>query len=179
MAKYKIAVIRGDGIGIEVMEEGLKILNAVADRYDITWDFVEFPWGSDYYFEHGHMMPPDALDILSGVRPDLSWRSRAPRHPRPPYAQRAFAAYPAQIRSVRLRATKCPLSRHQRTAQGQRRLGHRSRGDKGEHRGRVCQRRRISVPRVPRRDRRTGWRIHPPRLRACHHPRLRASPGTK
>ena len=66
MAEYKIAVIRGDGIGVEVMEEGMKILNAVADRYDITWDFVEFPWGSDYYFKHGQMMPADALDTLAG-----------------------------------------------------------------------------------------------------------------
>ena len=47
------------------MEEGLKVLNTIADRYDITWEFVEFPWGSDYYFEHGHMMPPDALDTLA------------------------------------------------------------------------------------------------------------------
>ena len=42
MAEYKIAVIRGDGIGVEVMEEGLKVLNAIADRYDIKWDFVSF-----------------------------------------------------------------------------------------------------------------------------------------
>ena len=33
MAEYKIAVIRGDGIGVEVMEESLKVLNAIADRY--------------------------------------------------------------------------------------------------------------------------------------------------
>ena len=65
MAEYKIAVIRGDGIGIEVMEEGLKVLNTIADRYNIKWDFVEFPWGSDYYFKHGHMMPADALDTLA------------------------------------------------------------------------------------------------------------------
>ena len=65
MAKYKIAVIRGDGIGVEVMEEGIKVLKAIADRYDIKWDFVEFPWGSDYYFKHGHMMPADALDTLA------------------------------------------------------------------------------------------------------------------
>ena len=51
MAKYKIAVIRGDGIGIEVMEEGLKVLNAIADRYDIKWDFVEFPWGFRLLFQ--------------------------------------------------------------------------------------------------------------------------------
>ena len=65
MAEYKIAVIRGDGIGVEVMEEGIKVLNAIADRYDIKWDFVEFPWGSNYYFKHGHMMPADALDTLA------------------------------------------------------------------------------------------------------------------
>ena len=65
MAEYKISVIRGDGIGVEVMEEGLKVLNAIADRYNIKWDFVEFPWGSDYYFKHGHMMPADALDTLA------------------------------------------------------------------------------------------------------------------
>ncbi|MDE0481416.1 MAG: isocitrate/isopropylmalate family dehydrogenase, partial [Candidatus Poribacteria bacterium] len=35
MAEYKIAVIRGDGIGIEVIEEGIKVLNAIADRYNI------------------------------------------------------------------------------------------------------------------------------------------------
>ena len=46
MAEYKIAVIRGDGIGVEVMEEGIKVLNAIADRYDIKWDFVEFPPGA-------------------------------------------------------------------------------------------------------------------------------------
>lgn len=65
MAEYRIAVIRGDGIGVEVIAEGLKVLNAIADRYGITWEFVEFPWGSDYYFTHGQMMPADALDTLA------------------------------------------------------------------------------------------------------------------
>ena len=51
MAKYKIAVIRGDGIGVEVMEEGIKVLNAIADRYDIKWDFVEFPLGLRLLFQ--------------------------------------------------------------------------------------------------------------------------------
>lgn len=65
MDEYKIAVIRGDGIGLEVMEEGIKVLLAVAQAYDIKWNFVEFPWGSDYYFKHGRMMPTDALDTLA------------------------------------------------------------------------------------------------------------------
>ena len=65
MAEYKIGVIRGDGIGVEVIEEGIKVLLAVAAMYDIEWNFVEFPWGSDYYFKHGRMMPTDALDTLA------------------------------------------------------------------------------------------------------------------
>ncbi len=65
MSEYKIAVIRGDGIGVDVIEEGLKVLNEIARRYEITLEFTEFPWGSDYYFEHGKMMPDDALDTLA------------------------------------------------------------------------------------------------------------------
>jgi tartrate dehydrogenase/decarboxylase/D-malate dehydrogenase len=65
MAKHKIAVIRGDGIGVDVVEEGLKVLKAVAPRYGIEWQFQEFPWSSEYYFEHGKMMPDDALDTLA------------------------------------------------------------------------------------------------------------------
>jgi tartrate dehydrogenase/decarboxylase/D-malate dehydrogenase len=65
MAEYKVAVIRGDGIGVDVIEEGLKALQAVAGEFDITWRFTEFPWGSSYYFKHGRMMPSDALDTLA------------------------------------------------------------------------------------------------------------------
>ena len=65
MAEHKVAIIRGDGVGVEVIEEGLKVLTAVANGYDITWKFEEFPWGSDYYFEHGQMMPSDGLDTLA------------------------------------------------------------------------------------------------------------------
>ena len=65
MAEYKVAVIRGDGIGIEVVEEGLKVTRAVAGEHYIAWSFTEFPWGSDYYFKNGEMMPSDALDTLA------------------------------------------------------------------------------------------------------------------
>ena len=65
MSEYSVAVIRGDGIGPEVIEEGIKGLRAVGREYDITWKFTEYPWGSDYYFEHGRMMPMDALDTLA------------------------------------------------------------------------------------------------------------------
>ena len=65
MSEYKIAVIRGDGIGVDVIEEGLKVLYEVARTHEISFEFTEFPWGSDYYFEHGTMMPDDALDTLA------------------------------------------------------------------------------------------------------------------
>ena len=42
---FSIAVIRGDGIGIEVVEEGLKVLRAVDDRAALGLEFTEFPWG--------------------------------------------------------------------------------------------------------------------------------------
>ena len=59
-------MIRGDGIGVEVVEEGLKVLRAVDDRAALGLEFTEFPWGSDCYLEHGAMMPADALETLAG-----------------------------------------------------------------------------------------------------------------
>ena len=65
MSEQNVAVIRGDGIGIEVVEEGLKVLEAVGEKHGISWTWTEFPWGSDYYREHSQMMPDDALDTLA------------------------------------------------------------------------------------------------------------------
>ncbi len=66
MGKHNIAVIRGDGIGPEVIEEGIKVLNAAQRRFGVGFTYTEFPWGSDYYFEHGRMMDADGLDALRG-----------------------------------------------------------------------------------------------------------------
>ncbi len=66
--EYRIAVIPGDGIGKEVVPEALKVLERVAATSGgaISFSFEFFPWGSDYYHEHGVMLAPDALDILAG-----------------------------------------------------------------------------------------------------------------
>jgi tartrate dehydrogenase/decarboxylase/D-malate dehydrogenase len=64
MNQYKIAVIRGDGIGVDVVEEGLKVLNAAAGRHGFKMAFTEFPWSTDYYFKNGEMMPKDGIDTL-------------------------------------------------------------------------------------------------------------------
>ena len=65
MPEHKVAVIRGDGIGIEVIEEAIRVLEAVAEQYDFSWNFTEYPWGTEYYFEHGAMMPSDGLDLMA------------------------------------------------------------------------------------------------------------------
>ena len=66
MGSHKIAVIRGDGIGPEVIEEGIKVLASAQRKFGVELTYQEFPWGSDYYFEHGRMMDPNGLDQLSG-----------------------------------------------------------------------------------------------------------------
>ena len=63
--KHKIAVIAGDGIGPEVLAEGVKVLQAVSQvdgRF--TLDFTHFPWGCRYYLETGRMMAEDGLEKL-------------------------------------------------------------------------------------------------------------------
>ena len=66
MKNYKIAVIAGDGIGPEVIAEGVKVLKHVAKADGgFNFEFTHFPWGCDYYLKTGKMMPDDAIDTLS------------------------------------------------------------------------------------------------------------------
>ena len=59
------AVIPGDGIGIEVVREGLRILEAAAEiDGGLRFDFTEFPWSCEWYAQHGQMMPDDGLQTL-------------------------------------------------------------------------------------------------------------------
>jgi len=67
MNKFKIAAIPGDGIGGEVISAGLDVLGALAERRGtFALDVETFPWGADYYLEHGYMMPDDGLETLKG-----------------------------------------------------------------------------------------------------------------
>lgn len=65
MHTHKIAVIAGDGIGPEVIREGIKVLNEAA-RLDggFAFEFTHFPWGCEYYKETGRMMAEDGIDRL-------------------------------------------------------------------------------------------------------------------
>jgi tartrate dehydrogenase/decarboxylase/D-malate dehydrogenase len=64
MKTYRVAVIPGDGIGREVTAAAIQALDRAAERLQFRLEREEFPWGSDHYFEHGRMMPADALDRL-------------------------------------------------------------------------------------------------------------------
>lgn len=63
--EHKIAVIAGDGIGPEVLAEGTKVLNAVSQVDErFSFAFTHFPWGCQYYLEHGKMMADDGMETL-------------------------------------------------------------------------------------------------------------------
>ena len=65
MREHKIAAIPADGIGPEVIEAGIAVLDALAERMgDVKFSFRTFDWGTDYYRKHGVMMPADGLDQL-------------------------------------------------------------------------------------------------------------------
>lgn len=61
---YNIAVIPGDGIGIEVMDEALKVLDALNEVSETKWNYSVLDWNSEYYLKHKRMMPDDGLDVL-------------------------------------------------------------------------------------------------------------------
>ncbi|CAH2400761.1 tartrate dehydrogenase [Mesorhizobium escarrei] len=65
--RLNIAVIPGDGIGKEVVPEGLRVLEAAAEKFDIGLAFDHFDFAScDYYAEHGRMMPEDWKARIGG-----------------------------------------------------------------------------------------------------------------
>lgn len=66
MPRYKIAVIPGDGIGREVVPEGINVLEAVGRRFNFTFDWDEFPWSCDYFQATGQMMPDNGLEAITG-----------------------------------------------------------------------------------------------------------------
>ena len=66
MKTFRIAVIPGDGIGPEVLAEGIKALNKAAELDgSFQFDFTYFPWSCETYLKEGYMMPPDGMEQLS------------------------------------------------------------------------------------------------------------------
>ncbi|WP_159876399.1 tartrate dehydrogenase [Aquitalea denitrificans] len=117
--KHRIAVIAGDGIGQEVMPEGLRVLQAASRRFGLELEFQVFDWANcDYYLQHGQMMPDDWHAQLSGCDAiyfgAVGWPDKVPDHISLWGSllkfRREFDQY-ANVRPVRLMpGIPCPLA---------------------------------------------------------------------
>ena len=66
MTTYKIATIPGDGIGKEVVPEGVRVLDAAAAKFGFDFQWDDFDWSCETYHKTGAMMPEDGLDQIRG-----------------------------------------------------------------------------------------------------------------
>lgn len=78
---YSIAIIPGDGIGPEVINECKKVMNCISDIHGIDFSTKDFPWGCDYYLTKGKMCDTKALSILKNYDAILMGAVGDPRVP--------------------------------------------------------------------------------------------------
>ena len=65
MKNYRLNLIPGDGIGVDVINEGVRVLNALAEKHGgMKFEYNTLPWSCAWYLEHGRMMPADGMEIL-------------------------------------------------------------------------------------------------------------------
>src|SRR6202162_6493136 len=64
MSTYRIATIPGDGIGKEVVPEGIRVVEAAGKQFNISFDWDQRDWSCEYYAKHGRMMPEDGLEQI-------------------------------------------------------------------------------------------------------------------
>ncbi|MGB8475379.1 MAG: tartrate dehydrogenase [Candidatus Acidiferrum sp.] len=120
MQKVKIAVIAGDGIGTEVIPQGIRALEAAGQQHNLAFEWTHFDWSCETYHKTGRMMPEDGLDQLKafdaiylgavgfpGVPDHISlWGLLLP-------IRRAFDHY-VNLRPIRLfDGVPCPLTNKQ------------------------------------------------------------------
>ena len=85
MKTHRIAVIPGDGIGKEVMPEGVRVLEAAARKYGIGLKLDDIEWAScDYFAKHGQMMPDDWKECIGSHNAlffgAVGWPATVPDH---------------------------------------------------------------------------------------------------
>ena len=118
MSTFKIAVIEGDGIGHEVVPEGLRVLEAAGKKFGLSYEITHFDWSCEVYAKTGRMMPEDGLEqvrqhdaVFFGA---AGWPATVPDHISLwglliPF-RRNFQQY-VNLRPVRLMpGVKCPLA---------------------------------------------------------------------
>ena len=67
MASYRIGLIPGDGIGPEIIDEGVKVLDKISELEGFELDWVNYPYGADHYLETGELLPESALKEMSAL----------------------------------------------------------------------------------------------------------------
>ena len=84
MAAHRIAVLAGDGIGKEVMPEGLRAVETAARKFGVDLAFTSFDWSCDYFAAHGRMMPEDWFTQLKPFEAmfygAVGWPATVPDH---------------------------------------------------------------------------------------------------
>ena len=68
MKNYKIALLAGDGIGPEIMQEAVKIFKLVEKRNDISFELIDADFGAGAYFKCGHPFPDETKAICDEDR---------------------------------------------------------------------------------------------------------------
>ena len=64
MKTLTIAVIAGDGVGLEVVPQAKRVLEHAAHKHNLSFAFQDFDWGASHFFRWGKMMPSGAIDLL-------------------------------------------------------------------------------------------------------------------
>jgi len=65
LSRHRIAVIPGDGIGKEVVPEGIRVIEAAGRRFDISFEWDRLDWSCETYKQTGRMMPADGLERIA------------------------------------------------------------------------------------------------------------------
>ena len=96
MAVHRIAVIGGDGIGPEVIDQAIRAAEAAAKKHDgaaLAW--TRLPWSTAYYKQHGRMLPEDGWDQLQRLRRNSVRRGRRSLRAGQDHGARTLAAHAA------------------------------------------------------------------------------------
>ena len=172
--KYRVAVIAGDGIGREVVPEGIAAMEAAARRYGFGLEWREFDWSCETYAKTGRDDAGRRARPAAALRRGLSRRGRLSRRARPCLAVGAADPAAPQLSAIHQSAPGAAAGRRRVAVEGPRAGRHRFLCRAREQRGRILLGRRPALRRHRIRNGDAAGGVHAARLRPGHALRLRA-----